>query len=111
MNDLERHERDKYIRLEKRKRELIGELMDIESYMADLKDIGCDSTIYIGCHARERFEDGSPKFKAESVFKTSLPYAKAIKLLRGLNEIVKKIINFNIDDKKESWTWKDLLQN
>ena len=97
MTNIYQHNKEKFERLEKRKRELMGELLDIESYMNDL-GVKSESTIYLGVHTEERFDDGTPKFKRECVFRTNLPYAQAIKLLRGLSDVAKRLLDFNIKE-------------
>lgn len=97
MQSIEQHNREKFERLEARKRELMGELLDIESYMNDL-GVKSESIIYLGVHTDERFPDGTPKFKRECVFRTNLPYAQAIKLLRGLSDVAKRLLDFNIKE-------------
>lgn len=97
MQSIEQHNREKFERLEARKRELMGELLDIESYMNDL-GVKSESIIYLGVHTDERLPDGTPKFKSECVLKTDLPYAQAIKLLRGLSDVAKRLLDFNIKE-------------
>ena len=97
MQSIDQHNREKFQRLEARKRELLSELLDIESYITDL-GVKSESIVYLGVHTQERFDDGTPKFKRECVFRTNLPYAQAIKLLRGLSDVAKRLLDFNIKE-------------
>lgn len=92
MNTLDRHNLDKLQKLEARKRELLSELLDIESYMEVLKPITGGAVIYIGCHTEERNEHGYPKFKAEVLLKTD-DYGKATKVLRILKNTAEGLLD------------------
>lgn len=109
MQSIEQHNLEKFERLEKRKRELMEELLDIESYMTDL-GVKSESIIYLGVHTEERFDDGTPKFKRECVFRTNLPYAQAIKLLRGLSDVAKRLLDFNIKEDSRVWECLDQMR-
>ena len=86
------HNRKKYADLEARRREILSELLDIETYLEVLGDDPQGCTFYVGMHTNERLESGEPKYKREAIFKTSIPYSEATKILRGLNIMANKIV-------------------
>ncbi|NMC87730.1 MAG: hypothetical protein GYA69_04780 [Candidatus Moranbacteria bacterium] len=89
---LARHNRQKYADLEARRREILSELLDIETYMEVLGDDPQGCTFYVGMHTNERLENGEPKYKREAIFKTSIPYSQGTKILRGMNIMANKIV-------------------
>lgn len=89
---IQKHTKEKYEALEARRREILSELLDIETYLEVLGDDPQGCTFYVGMHTNERLESGEPKYKREAIFKTSIPYSEATKILRGLNIMANKIV-------------------
>ena len=89
---IQKHTKEKYEALEARRREILSELLDIETYLEVLGDDPQGCTFYVGMHTNERLESGEPRYKREAIFKTSLPYSTALKVLRGLNILTEKTV-------------------
>lgn len=97
---LQEHEDDKVRRLLEMRRELIRDLTDVEVALADKAGCMGDAVIYVGCHTRQRTEEGSPKFKMEVTMGVGC-YKDATLIVRGLKDTADRLIRLPEKIKKE----------